>query len=84
MGLCLCSLLLSNLHVFEITGISDGVSSQLYMSAAIFVVVEAKINSFSFCSGSDIAMRRLTNSLGALNFVLPFFSVSYMFPKGGY
>ena len=37
-----------------------GFSSLLYMSAAIFFVIETKTNSFSFCSCSDIAMRRLT------------------------
>ena len=48
MSLFLCSLLLSNLHIFEITGVSDGVSSYLYMSAAVFFVIETKTNSFSF------------------------------------
>ena len=33
------------------------------MSAAIFVVIETKTNSFSFCSSSDIVVRRLTFSL---------------------
>ena len=60
MGLFLCSLLLSNLRIFEITSISDGVSSYLYMSAAFFFAIESKTNSFSFCSCSDISMRRLT------------------------
>ena len=36
MSLFLCFLLLTNLHIFEITGISDRVSSYLYMSATIF------------------------------------------------
>ena len=35
MSLFLCSLLLSNLQIFEISGISHGVSSELYISAAI-------------------------------------------------
>ena len=39
MSLFLCSLLLSNLHIFEISGISHGVSSELYMSADIFFLV---------------------------------------------
>ena len=36
MGLFLCFLLLSHLHIFEITGSSDGVSSMLFMITADF------------------------------------------------
>ena len=61
LGLFLCSLLLSNLLVFEISGSSDGVSILLYTSAAIFFFPKTKTK--SFCNCSDIAVRLITLSL---------------------
>ena len=51
------------------------------MSAAVFFVIDTKTNSFSFLLLQRYSHATI-NSLAALNFVLPFISVSYVLKRG--